>query len=75
LQTCAQTGKFEAEGLRVRKDGSLFWCSVVIDPIRDDAGALIGSGSTRGSLRPGTGTRSTVAVSSSDIAGNLATGG
>ena len=28
-------GKFEAEGLRVRKDGTQFWASVVINPIRD----------------------------------------
>jgi PAS domain S-box-containing protein len=31
-----------AEGWRVRKDGSFFWASVVIDPIRDDAGELVG---------------------------------
>jgi PAS domain S-box-containing protein len=42
LQVSAQAGKFEAEGWRVRKDGSQFWCSVVIDPIRDEAGELIG---------------------------------
>ena len=35
-------GKFEDEGWRVRKDGSQFWASVVIDPIRDDPGKLIG---------------------------------
>src|SRR4051795_10939155 len=34
-------GRFEAEGCRVRKDGSFFWASVVIDPIRED-GQLIG---------------------------------
>src|SRR3954454_16245222 len=35
-------GMFETEGWRVRKDGSRFWASVVIDPIRDDTGDLIG---------------------------------
>ncbi|GAB3548620.1 PAS domain-containing sensor histidine kinase [Noviherbaspirillum agri] len=42
LQTALDEGKFEAEGWRVRKDGTRFWASVVIDPIRNDAGALIG---------------------------------
>ena len=42
LETAAREGKFEAEGWRVRKDGSRFWASVVIDPIRNDAGELIG---------------------------------
>lgn len=35
-------GKFEAEGWRVRKDGSRFWAHVLIDPIRDDGGNLVG---------------------------------
>ncbi|WP_244624499.1 PAS domain-containing protein [Sphingomonas sp. So64.6b] len=42
LRTAAAEGRFEAEGWRVRKDGSRFWVSAVIDPIRDDAGVLIG---------------------------------
>ncbi|HWV14461.1 MAG TPA: PAS domain S-box protein [Cellvibrio sp.] len=42
LQTAREHGKFEDEGLRVRKDGSTFWASVVIDSIRDKAGNLIG---------------------------------
>lgn len=42
LQTALDEGKFEDEGWRVRKDGSRFWASVVIDPIRDEAGRLIG---------------------------------
>jgi PAS domain S-box-containing protein len=41
LRTALDEGKFEDEGWRVRKDGSQFWASVVIDPIRDDAGKLI----------------------------------
>ena len=42
LQTVLDHGKFEAEGWRVRKDRTRFWASVVIDPIRDDSGQLIG---------------------------------
>ena len=41
--TIAETeGRFEQEGWRVRKDGSRFWASVVIDPIRDEGGDLLG---------------------------------
>jgi PAS domain S-box-containing protein len=42
LQTAAQDGRFEAEGWRVRKDGSLFWANAVIDRITDENGNLIG---------------------------------
>ncbi|HEV3428021.1 MAG TPA: EAL domain-containing protein [Paraburkholderia sp.] len=42
LETARQTGKFEAEGWRVRKDGRRFWAHVVIQPIYDDVGALFG---------------------------------
>jgi PAS domain S-box-containing protein len=42
LETAAKEGRFEAEGWRVRKDGSRFWASVVIDAIRNDAGELVG---------------------------------
>jgi PAS domain S-box-containing protein len=42
LETALREGRFSAEGWRVRKDGSYFWASVVIDPIRGDDGTLIG---------------------------------
>ena len=42
LVTARETGRFNAEGWRVRKDGSRFWALVVIDTIRDEAGQLIG---------------------------------
>jgi PAS domain S-box-containing protein len=42
LYTATQEGRFEAEGWRVRKDGSVFWANVVIDRIRDETGELIG---------------------------------
>ena len=42
LETAARQGKFEREAWRVRKDGSRFWAHVVIDPIRDSSGDVIG---------------------------------
>jgi PAS domain S-box-containing protein len=42
LAIAERDGVFEAEGWRVRKDGERFWASVVIDPIRDDDGTLVG---------------------------------
>ena len=42
LSIARETGRYEEEGWRVRKDGSFFWASVVIDPIRDEYGKLLG---------------------------------
>ncbi|MBC5768585.1 hybrid sensor histidine kinase/response regulator [Ramlibacter albus] len=42
LRLARETGKFEAEGWRMRKDGTRFWAHVVLDPIRDENGELIG---------------------------------
>jgi PAS domain S-box-containing protein len=42
IETARETGRYEAEGWRVRKDGTRFWASVVLDAIRDDDGKLIG---------------------------------
>ncbi|MBV7537570.1 PAS domain S-box protein [Duganella sp. sic0402] len=42
LEVARTTGKFEDEGWRVRKDGSRFWASVVIDPIVNPEGELLG---------------------------------
>ena len=42
LRIAAREGRFEAEGWRVRKDGSRFWAHVILDPIRDDDGTLLG---------------------------------
>jgi PAS domain S-box-containing protein len=42
LTRAAETGKFETEGWRVRKDGSRFWASSVIDAIHDQDGTLVG---------------------------------
>lgn len=42
LSIAREQGRFEAEGWRIRKDGTPFWAHVVIDAIHDDADALIG---------------------------------
>ncbi|MBL0935199.1 MAG: PAS domain S-box protein [Rhizobiaceae bacterium] len=42
LQTAASEGRFEAEGWRLRKDGTRFWTHVIIDPIRDPSGSIMG---------------------------------
>ncbi|MGL4264210.1 MAG: PAS domain S-box protein, partial [Afipia sp.] len=42
LAIARREGRFEKEGWRVRKDGTQFWAHVVIDPIHDEAGAIIG---------------------------------
>lgn len=42
LRTATTAGKYEAEGWRLRKGGHRFWANVVIDPIYDSQGMLIG---------------------------------
>jgi PAS domain S-box-containing protein len=42
LHLALENGRYEEEGWRVRKDGTFFWASVVIDPIRDDENKLLG---------------------------------
>jgi PAS domain S-box-containing protein len=42
LATAAHEGRFENEAWRVRKDGTRFWASVVIDPVRGPDGTLRG---------------------------------
>src|SRR3954464_4524159 len=42
LEVASRGGRFEEEGWRVRKDGSLFWANVVITAVRDEKGDLIG---------------------------------
>ncbi len=44
LRMAATEGKFEAEGWRVRKAGTRFWAGVLIDPIYDRTGKLVGFG-------------------------------
>ena len=42
LETATREGRFEDEGRRVRKDGSLFWANVVITALHDQTGQLLG---------------------------------
>ena len=42
LEQAAARGRYKDEGWRVRKDGSRFWAEVVIAPVRDAAGNLLG---------------------------------
>lgn len=42
LKVSAREGTFENEGWRVRKDGSKFWASVVIDSIYNPNGEILG---------------------------------
>ena len=42
LQEALAKGHFAEEGLRVRKDGSTFWASLVITPLYDKSGTLRG---------------------------------
>lgn len=42
LQIALKKGQFEAEGWRVRKDGTRFWTNVVIDALYDEQGEHIG---------------------------------
>lgn len=42
LKTAAVEGRFEAEGWRVRKDGTEYWTHVVIDPVRGADGSVVG---------------------------------
>jgi PAS domain S-box-containing protein len=44
LEIARAEGKYEEEGWRVRKDGTTFWSSVLITPIYNKAGKLVGYG-------------------------------
>jgi PAS domain S-box-containing protein len=44
LDLAMEEGRVEAEGWRVRRDGSKFWARVTITAVRDAAGELIGFG-------------------------------
>ena len=42
LATASATGRYEAEGWRVRKDGTRFWASGMINAITDAGGQILG---------------------------------
>ena len=46
LNTALSAGRFDAEGWRVRKDGSRFWARIVLDLIRDEDGSPVGFAET-----------------------------
>jgi PAS domain S-box-containing protein len=42
LRVTRETGRYETEGWRKRKDGSRFWASIVITAMRDPGGEVLG---------------------------------
>ncbi|MCZ4343138.1 PAS domain S-box protein [Sphingomonadaceae bacterium G21617-S1] len=42
LASALRDGRYEREAERLRKDGSRFWAHIVLDPIHDERGELIG---------------------------------
>src|SRR5829696_4974150 len=44
LESARTTGRHEAEGWRVRSDGTRFWADIVITALRDEQGTLVGFG-------------------------------
>jgi len=42
LRVARDTGRYESEGWRLRRDGSRFWALAVIDAVRDESGTLLG---------------------------------
>ncbi|HZI43077.1 MAG TPA: PAS domain-containing sensor histidine kinase [Gemmatimonadaceae bacterium] len=42
LDVAAREGRFEDEGWRLRKDGTRFWANVIITPLLDKTGTLVG---------------------------------
>ena len=44
LRLAIRDGRYEEEGWRLRKNGTRFWANVVITPVYDEAGDLIGFG-------------------------------
>src|SRR5689334_16342819 len=44
LKVATETGQFEDEDWRIRKDGTRFWANVIITTLRDKDGTLRGFG-------------------------------
>lgn len=42
LQIAVEEGRYEKEGWQVRKDGSRFWADILIKPVCDTAGDIVG---------------------------------
>jgi PAS domain S-box-containing protein len=52
LAQAIRDGRYEEEGWRVRKDGSRFWSNIVITPMYDERGTLVGFGKVSRDLSP-----------------------
>jgi PAS domain S-box-containing protein len=44
LERTKEEGRFETEGWRVRKDGSVYWANIVFTALKNDTGDIIGFG-------------------------------
>jgi PAS domain S-box-containing protein len=42
LEQAAREGRYECENWRLRQDGSRYWAHVMVDPVRDERGELLG---------------------------------
>ncbi|HEY2685705.1 MAG TPA: PAS domain S-box protein [Steroidobacteraceae bacterium] len=42
MRDAARHGRYAGQGWRVRKDGTRFWANVLLEPIRNDHGAIVG---------------------------------
>src|SRR5687767_10769450 len=51
LRVASAEGRYEDEGWRVRKDGSLFWANVVITALYDESKTLVGFAKVTRDLR------------------------
>jgi PAS domain S-box-containing protein len=70
LEVARTTGRFEAEGWRVRKDGGRLWASVVIDAVRNPAGEVIGFAKVTRDLTQHLAEQTALAHLAEQIAGN-----
>lgn len=50
LETAKENGRFEEEGWKLKKNGTRFWSHVVMTPLYDHAGKLIGYGQVQRDL-------------------------
>ncbi|MDF3814111.1 MULTISPECIES: PAS domain-containing sensor histidine kinase [Rhodopseudomonas] len=64
LEIARRTGHYEAKGWRRRKDGSQFWAHVVIEPLMNEYGELIGFAKVTSDISEGR--RVELAVSEAD---------
>jgi PAS domain S-box-containing protein len=68
LATALAEGRFEKEGWRIRKDGSRFRANVIIDPVHDDQGQIIGFAKITRDITEASQTREALAVAQEALA-------